>query len=372
MKNILLALALLFVGNMACRAADYASDHVKAAVEKLRLSVDSLGEGETRLNVSGVSVVVRKLAGGDIDHVGMPLFHADLRRAQPLPIYDFLEYACLDRRFGVSSNKLLYKDVVFVKGNWNTLVQLGDSADCSVVCVADRVYEVRWSRGGRVMADVKVPVRYDVLSLSSRGELEARFISGLKRFEPAVPVGDVVLTSGDGLEEVADSGMRFFMAKGASYADCRITNSTYYVKADSIASCGDSAQSAASPAFVPLFDRRFPAQTVGNMMVLSSWDKAADARVQLRFVCANHKVVEATATMRQLVAYAESMGCKPYYGVESCKDGWLVMSLFLYNAQCGYDHVLKIECAADDVAADGCVLSGRAYLFSPTTNVKRR
>lgn len=372
MRNIFLALALLFAGNMACGAVDYASDHVKAAVDKLRLSVDSLGDGETRLNVAGVSVAVRKLAGGDIDHVGIPLFHADLRRAQPLPIYDFLEYACLDRRFGVSNNKLLYKDVVFVKGNWSVLYQLGDSADCSVACVADRVYEVRWSRGGQVVADVKVPVRYDVLSLSSRGELEKRFITGLKRFEPAGPAGETVLDCGDALEEVSDGDVKFFVAKGASYGDNRITNSTYYVRKDSLANSGDSARCADSLAFVPLFDKRFPAQTLGNMMVLTPWNKADGARLKLRFVCADRKVVETTATMRQLVAYAESLGCKPYYGVESCKDGRLVMSLFLYNAQCGYDHVLNLECAADDVAADGFELSGRAYLYSPTTNVRRR
>ena len=122
----------------------------------------------------------------------------------------------------------------------------------------------------------------------------------------------------------------------------------------------------------PVFSRQFPVQSIGNLIVLPAWSGVADVPMKIRFVCANRKVEELTTTVRQLVGYAVSKGCKPYYGVESNKDGRLVVSLFLYDAKSGYDHVLNVECKTADIATGKLVLTGRGYLYSPTTNVKRR
>lgn len=362
MRKLFLSLAFLAVVAVPMSAATdggYSSDHIRAAALRLNVSADSLAVGDTRMKVKGSTILVRKIDNGDIDFIGIPLFNPAMRRDQSLPIYDFLEYACLDRKFGISSNRLLYKDVTFVKGDWNVLLQLGDSADCSVRSVNDRMYEVQWSRGGKVMADVKVPIRYDVLSLSSRGEMERRFLSGLKSFADKRVAADVLPKDTAGLEEVADNGKRLYMRKGGTYADSRISNSTYYIYTG-------------SNALKPVFSRQFPVQSIGNLIVLPAWSGVADVPMKIRFVCANRKVEELTTTVRQLVGYAVSKGCKPYYGVESNKDGRLVVSLFLYDAKSGYDHVLNVECKTADIATDKLVLTGRGYLYSPTTNVKRR
>ena len=189
--------------------------------------------------------------------------------------------------------------------------------------------------------------------------MERRFLSGLKSFADKRVAADVLPKDPPGLEEVADNGKRLYMRKGGTYADSRISNSTYYIYTG-------------SNALQPVFSRQFPVQSIGNLIVLPAWSGVADVPMKIRFVCANRKVEELTTTVRQFVGYAVSKGCKPYYGVESNKDGRLVVSLFLYDAKSGYDHVLNVECKTADIATDKLVLTGRGYLYSPTTNVKRR
>lgn len=70
------------------------------------------------------------------------------------------------------------------------------------------------------------------------------------------------------------------------------------------------------------------------------------------------------------MAFARSMGCEPYFGYESTKDGTLHGGLFLYNKELGYDHVLSVACPTKDIATSQPTFTARAYLYTPTVNVK--
>lgn len=74
--------------------------------------------------------------------------------------------------------------------------------------------------------------------------------------------------------------------------------------------------------------------------------------------------------VRQLVAFARSMGCVPYFGYEETKNGKLQGGLFLYNKEFGYDHVLSLSCDVKDIATSKFLFTSYAYLYTPTTNVK--
>lgn len=361
MVRIVFALLLsLFVASASIAADRFGSDHIRAAVTKLRIGgIDTLKAGNILIVVDGRAVTLRKLPDGVVDHIGLPLFSGVLRAKQPSPIYDFLEFACLDKVFGVTGNRLLYKDVVFDKGNWDLMAKLGDSADCLVSSRENHSYCVTWRLGGKDVVSVRLPLRYDVLSISSRGELESRFIAGLRRSRAVLGGKCGIVADTASLEPVSDGGRVIYMRRGGSYIDSRITNTTFYARRD-------------SDSFVPLADGGFPVQSMGNMLVMPSCREIGDAKLSVRIVRSDRKVETVETTVRGLVDYVVSQGCKPYYGVEQEKDGKLSMSLFLYNAALGYDHVLHLECQAADVASGRLVVSARGYLFSPTTNVKKR
>ena len=75
-------------------------------------------------------------------------------------------------------------------------------------------------------------------------------------------------------------------------------------------------------------------------------------------------------TVRQFMEFAKSQGCTAYFSFEEIKDGKFWGALFLYNKETGYDHILSLECDVKDIATNQLVFNSKAYLFTPTTNVK--
>ena len=75
-------------------------------------------------------------------------------------------------------------------------------------------------------------------------------------------------------------------------------------------------------------------------------------------------------SVESLLVVAEEEGCTPFWGVENFDGKKLTGSLFLYNPQQGYDHVVKIECNPTEIIDGTGEIKARAYLYVPTNNVK--
>ena len=72
----------------------------------------------------------------------------------------------------------------------------------------------------------------------------------------------------------------------------------------------------------------------------------------------------------QFLEFVKRQGCIPYFSFEEMRDGKLYGAMFIYNKETGYDHIFSLECDVKDIATNKLVLNSRAYLYTPTTNVK--
>lgn len=340
----------------APRSLSFGTEELKRVATKLELShLDTLQTGTTLLQKAGRTLIVRKNAHGQIEHIGLKLFPEEYRQLMNVAVLDFLESGLLCNSFQLTRNQLKYKDAKFIKGNWQQMLTLSPSATFSLTMIDSKAYQVVWHEGNAEKINLLLPIKYDFLMNAPRKELESNFARDLQAFVLSTRPEECEIDTSK-LTAVRDGSDTLYTIMGKHYDLETVTNTTYYHQTD-------------STHFAPVVDERFPMQTMANTLLLDS-KQLPDANVKLTLITSDKQNPTLTLPLRQLMAFARSMGCEPYFGYESTKDGTLHGGLFLYNKELGYDHVLSVACPTKDIATSQPTFTARAYLYTPTVNVK--
>lgn len=171
---------------------DYRTSLLRQAAATLGIErqIAKADKGTTTLvdTPQGTTVIVRIDNNGMVEHIGLPLFHSTMRKQTPSPVYDCLEYAALDHSAIHTENDLLLQKIKFYKGSWQTLLSIQPTDACSITNQSDKYYQLVWSRNGRETVNAVVPIDYELLSVSSRREIERNFVHNVTRYH-AVPKG---------------------------------------------------------------------------------------------------------------------------------------------------------------------------------------
>lgn len=183
----MLCIFLLLAVSQGIVGRDYRTSILRQAAEKLGIEqqIDKAPEGKTSgiATSSGPKVAVRIDTHGTVEHIGLPLFSTVMRKETPSPVYDCLESALLDRCVLLTENDLLLQKIQFYKGSWKTLFDILPSDACSITTQDKKYYQVVWSRNGGEIANVVVPIDYELLSTCSRRELEKNFVQYMARYQ---------------------------------------------------------------------------------------------------------------------------------------------------------------------------------------------
>ena len=162
---------------------EYRCRMLQTAATKLNMEqqIDNAFAGTTSTVTlaSGQAVAVRIGADGEVEHIGLPLFSDMMRQQKPSPIYDCIEYAALDRSLIHSENDLLLQKILLLNGTWQTVCNIQPTDECSISLRDNKAWQVIWRRDGSEIINMAVPVDYELLSLSSRRELEQHFVRNM-------------------------------------------------------------------------------------------------------------------------------------------------------------------------------------------------
>lgn len=353
---LFLALIWISIYNSIYAQSEFSSEHLKETAINIGLShLDTLKCGDNKVVLGKDTIIVRKNEDGVIDHIGKQLFPMLAREKNPLPVYDYMEYVYLNYLLNKNGNKLLFKDVAFIKGGWKELASVTPNDQCNISNIDNKAFQIEWKKDDKTLVSVLIPIRYDVLSNMSRTEMQNAFIQGEKK--TTVKLSDEQMSQDTTkLTKTLVEDNEILYYKGNSYINEKITNNYYLVSNDSL--------------LTPITDKDMPMESIANIMVLPSSKQIGNYKAKIRYLLSNNKIVEQTTTIRQIIDYAMKQGCKPYFGLEGIKDGVINFSLFLYNENSGYDHIFRLSCKTEEIGTDALTFTGRGSLYAPTTNVK--
>jgi hypothetical protein len=185
----MLVVCLLLTVPLGIVSREYRTSLLRQAAFTLGIErqIAKAGKGITTqiITTSGTTVIVRIDSNGMVEHIGVPLFNAVMRKNTPSPVYDCIEYAALDRSAIHTENDLLLQKIKFHKGSWQTLLSTKPTDACTITNQSDKYYQLAWHRNGREIVNMVVPIDYELLSISSRRELEKNFTHGVSHYHPA-------------------------------------------------------------------------------------------------------------------------------------------------------------------------------------------
>lgn len=336
--------------------SEYTFKHFEDAAQRLEImNIDSLKNGNNIINVKGYDVIIRKENDGKVTHIGICLFSQEMRNQNPLPVYDFLEYACLDNIFHISDNSLKYIDIKFHHGTWKELAQVKPSTPCNISIIDEKMYNVEWALRSNKTVSLSMPIKYDLLKGATRTDVIDGFIKELRNYK--VVLEKNATFKSDKLIQDSAASYKFYTLKGKTYIDKSICSDTYYV-------CEQE------NFYVPLIDKGLPEQTMANIMCIKSNQYVGDYPLNLKIIKGGEKVEELTVTIRQLIDYAIEQGCTPYFGIEKNENNTFEASLFLHNVKSGYNHIIAMSCESSLIGTRNLTINARGYLFAPTTNIR--
>lgn len=330
----------------------YAGQYLQKAVACLQIdteSLDTVVEADTLMMVNGMPLHLR-IHEGRLEHIGWHLFSRDARLLSPSPVYDYLEYGCLDNHLHLSEDPFVYKNVVFQQGSWDVLTRITEKIPCDITLLESKAYQVVW-QDDKTSVDVVFPVGYERLYMVTRRELEKRFLDDLENYAEKVQV-EMPRPRVEDMQLMADS---IYCLPGDFYQLTSINRNLYFQKDKRLG-------------MVLIWDKKHPAESMANLCVSNDgW--LNNFPLELGFTTYDREKRTIKVPIGHLLSLGNETGCKAYFGVEKLENDSLTIALFLYNQAYGFDHVFHISCNPQLMEREGFSLSGRGALYVPTTNV---
>ena len=258
----------------------------------------------------GQRLLAWKDKDGWITHIGIPLFTQEIRILRSSPIYNYLEYALLDYRYGISENTLQHRKITFRNGSWDKLLTVKPTDDCSISNIDDRYYLVSWNRNDEELIAVLIPIDYELLSNSNRREMEHNFVRDLKGFVQADTIEKLVL----------------------------------------------------------LTDSVLPSDSVPSLLIAPR-DTDRQSELLMKVLYADYHRDTLQITVRQLLAFCQANGCVASYMSEGVENGIAAGMILLFNKSEGYAHLVSLRCPLDALSEKIVSFIGELFMYIPISNI---
>ena len=319
----------------------------------------------------GQTVCVRTSQDGTVEHIGIPLFPAQLRSLQPSPVYDFLEFAVLNKRCKIDANQLYLNKVIFKKGNWNSLATSRlDECQCSITNQDDRLYIVNWQRDGRDVAIIGIPIEYELLSNDTRRRMERDFIRLLEQHRCNADNRPKLMDVSESDLKIYGTG-GLFVHEGKSYMLPELNQNSYYVLTtiyeEEPTVVKGKTEITKMETVVPaiVISEEYPAETLANLLMGES-GRVPDAQLTIDFHLSDYHRQKLTIPVSQFSDYCRQQRCNVYYASRGTTKGVTEEgTLFLHNKEFGYCHLLSIKAPISQLTAHCPQLTADAYIYIP-------
>lgn len=368
-----LALSALVAVSLSLSAQTFKAERLKLAIDALKLHIPAEAlqpDQTTRLQAGdGRTVCIHTTPKGEIDHVGIPLFNDVMRFLQPSPVYDFLEYAVLNWKYKVMANQLYLSKVIFRKGSWGTLLRERlEDCDCTIENKDDKLYIVTWSRDARSVAEIGIPIEYELLNNDTRRNMERALVRELEAPQAPVVRATPGLVTEDDLSIYGTEGL--FVIPGKWYIVDLLNQNVYYKlttvyeKADTVIWDKPVTMTVESVLPVVVDDPEFPAETFANLMMCDD-SSVPDATVELDFHLSNYHQRHITMAYSQLKGYLRQQGCSLYFACDGRNRDQLRGVMFACNLQKGYNHLFSLRASTGQLTSEAPSIRGDVYLYIP-------
>lgn len=282
-------------------------------------------------------------------HIGLNLFSPEFKNTIGKETLDFIErellYSIVEGRLKDGSN------IELTRGKISDFRKIDISTPFNIFNKDSKELTIEWTPENNSSVVLTIPMSYETIHSGTRGEIEESFISKLKKHHSS---GKNATDFDFDISKLEPYGESDYILPGPVYLNKNISRNIYL--------------SSANPPII-IWDVNKPLESISNLFTYSPNAGSIDAELTiLKHEYGEKELIK--TNIENLLAVAEAEGCIPYWGVESFEGSKLIGSLFLYNQQLGYDHVVKVECIPEEIIEGKGKITATVFLYIPTNNVK--
>lgn len=363
----------LLLTNMLVVAQTFQSIRLENAMKALGISlpVDTmLSEQTLELKTEdGQTINIRINQNAEIEHIGIPLFSAEIRSLIASPVYDFMEYAVLNWKYKINPNLLYLSKVIFQKGDWNTLLteQLY-KCECNISNQDNRFYILSWIRDGQTIVTVGIPIEYELLNNDSRRNIEKDFIHQLANHK----ISDKQLKNKDitenDLKIYGTEGL--FVIPGQSYILAELNQNVYYTlttiyeTVDTVIRNRQETMTIEDVQPSIVIDMEHPTESFANLM-MATFEEVPNVLMKLDFCLSDYRHDHLVVPLNQLQDFLRKQGCSTYFASKGIVKDELHGILFVHNGAKGYNHLLSLKLPIAQLTSTQPEVQTAVYLYIP-------
>lgn len=363
----------LLLTNMLVVAQTFQSIRLENAMKVLGISLSAdtmLSEQTLELKTEdGQTINIRINQNGEIEHIGIPLFSAEMRSLIASPVYDFMEYAVLNWKYKINPNLLYLSKVIFQKGDWNTLLtgQLYE-CECNISNQDNRFYIISWIRDGQTIVTVGIPIEYELLSNDSRRNIEKDFIRQLANHKISDNQPKIKEITEDDLKIYGTGGL--FVIPGQSYILAELNQNVYYTfttiyeTVDTVIRNRQETMTIEDVQPSIVIDTEHPTESFANLM-LATTENVPNVLMKLDFHLSDYHHDNRVIPLNQLQDFLHKQGCSIYFASKGIVKEELRGMLFVHNDAKGYNHLLSLRLPIAQLTSTQPEVQAAVYLYIP-------
>lgn len=376
--RILIIVVLTIVGERMY-AQTFKAERLRRAAEVLGIQdmPDTL-ECERSLELmtkDGRKVYIRTDRQGCVEHIGLPLFNDVMRTLQPSPVYDFLEYAVLNKKYRISPNQLYLSKVIFRKGNWETLLSQDLSeASCSIENMEDKLYVITWQKDEKEIACIGIPIEYELLNNDTRRNMERDFVKALMGFKKTINRKVQPVISEEDLSLYGVEGL--FVLPGKSYIMEWLNQNVYYrlttvcETVDTVINNKPVTMRIEGILPVVVTSEEYPSETLANYMICED-ESVPDVMMNMAVHLSDYHTQKISIPMSAFREFLKEKGCDMYFACDMERKGVIHGVMFASNLPKGYNHLISLNMDADQLTAEQPSVQADIYLYIPPLEKSR-
>ena len=317
------------------------------------LAVDA--ETDSMTLVNGKDVYLRTNAFGDVSHIGYRMFADVLKQSfNNLPVFDFMERYLLEIDLGDEDMNTLERldvdQVQFVKGTYDMLREITPDTDISLSLdvVARKKYRATMKYDDREVCLV-FPANNQLLTGTNLIDLEKILQRDMQRV--------IAVTSDDVIEDWSEVSVShadsLLLVEGETHISPMIRSNLYLTDRNGHRKL--------------LIDSKSPSRSVSNIVLTGLFDKLIPLHMVIDRYGGKDEAID--ITLQQFVAYCKLERCKLFFGIKSSTNDALTGTLFAYNEQLSYDHMLSIVFPLSILKGEDGNILGKLYSYIPLNDV---
>lgn len=281
------------------------------------------------------------------------IFRSEIRKANPSPVYDFIEryFAEIEATKEQQLLRIKMKDdkVEVLEGSLTAIRKINADTPFSLNRMGDTFYQISWQNGAVPLLTLRFPISYELLLGMPKVEIERQmknYITGAnKKTQFNGTIGQKYELLSDGC----------YKTKPSLFYQLPSFNDSRYYNLD-------------GSKYVPVFNTKQRFYSAANLFQGIINPEERNLYVEQNMY--GGKKATYTVNLAQWLAYCENNNLKVYFSIEEEREDGMKALLVAHSNDMNYNHMLQLIIPSSFVEKKNCVIKAIMNAFIPTQNVK--